>query len=85
MMKKLLLVFNPKAGRGEFIRNLYDVVELFSRADYLVTAYPTSASEDAYNFICGHGAGYDLIVCSGGDGIMNEAANAYIRLKTLPP
>jgi YegS/Rv2252/BmrU family lipid kinase len=84
-MKKLLLVFNPKAGRGDFTRHLYNVIELFTRSGYEVTTYPTSGSGDAYKFIYERGAGFDLIVCSGGDGIMNEAANAYIQLKTLPP
>nr|AGS53830.1 transcription regulator (contains diacylglycerol kinase catalytic domain) [uncultured bacterium contig00054] len=84
-MKKLLLVFNPKAGRGEFPKYLYDVVEMFTREGFEVTAYPTSGIGDAYNFILERGKDFDLITCSGGDGIMNEAANAYIKLKTLPP
>jgi YegS/Rv2252/BmrU family lipid kinase len=84
-MKKILLVFNPKAGRGEFPKYLYDVIELFTRSGYEVTAYPTSGSGDAYSFILERGADFELIVCSGGDGMMNEALNASMKLQTPPP
>ena len=83
-MKKMFLVFNPKSGRGEFIRNLYNVIELFSRAEYEVVAYPTSGTGDALACIQERGLGFDLIVCAGGDGIVNEAVNAYMKTKSLP-
>ena len=83
-MKKMLLVFNPKAGRGEFIRKLYEVIDLFSRTKYRVEVYPTIARNDAKSYIQEHGSGFDLIVCSGGDGTVNEAVNACMCMKKLP-
>ena len=79
-MRKMLLVFNPKAGRGEFARKLYNVIDLFSRANYQIEVYPTNASGSAKTYIQTYGANFDLIVCSGGDGTMNEVLNAYMKL-----
>jgi YegS/Rv2252/BmrU family lipid kinase len=83
-MKKILLVFNPKSGRKEFVRRLYEVINLFSRAKYVVTVYPTTAFGDANTIIKEQGKNYDLIVCSGGDGIINEAVNAYMHINNPP-
>ena len=84
-MKKMLLVFNPKAGRGDFVRNLYKVVELYTRAGYEIVVYPTGGSGDAHEFILERGAAFDLVVCSGGDGMINEAVNACMRIQNPPP
>ena len=84
-MKRLFLIFNPKAGRADFAKNLPNVIKLFSRADYMVTVYPTSGSGDAERQIQEHAPEFDLIVCSGGDGIMNEAVNAYMKSESPPP
>jgi YegS/Rv2252/BmrU family lipid kinase len=81
----MLLVFNPIAGRGEFSRSLYNVVDIFSRAGYEVVVYPTAASDDARAYIQTHGANFDLVVCSGGDGIVNEAVTACMCIKSPPP
>ena len=49
-MKKMLLVTNPKADRGDFVRNLYKVVELYTRAGYELVVYPTSKRFLSRNF-----------------------------------
>jgi diacylglycerol kinase family enzyme len=84
-MKKMLLVFNPKSGRGDFSRSLYGVVDIFTRAGYEVAVHPTSASGDARDYIQTYGVNFDLVVCSGGDGIVNEAVTAYMNIKSPPP
>jgi len=84
IMKKMLLVFNPNSGRGEFKKNLYEVIEIFTRADYEVAVYPTAGSGDAYAYIRERGGGFDLILCSGGDGMINEAVNAYMNMDSPP-
>ena len=84
-MKKMLLVFNPKAGRREFTRKLYQTVNLFTRAGYELVVYPTGKNGDAFSLISERGPDFDIIVCSGGDGIVNEAVNAYMSGKTFPP
>jgi len=83
-MKRILLIFNPKSGRREFVRSLYEVIDIFSRAKYEVAVYPTTTGGDANTFIKERGTNFDLIVCAGGDGMMNEAVNAYMNTKNLP-
>ena len=84
MLKKMLLIFNPYSGKGEFKRSLYEVIDVFARAGYAVTVYPTAASGNAESYIKAHGTEYDLIVCSGGDGMINEAVNALMCVKSPP-
>ncbi len=72
-MKNLLLIVNPRSGRAKMGPSLLGVVEIFSKADYSVTVYPTKAREDATSKAASVKAkDYDLIVVCGGDGTLNE-------------
>ena len=82
--KKLLLIFHPGAGRQEFAPNLYEVVEQFTRRGFLVTAYPTQGPRDAYRMVRAHAAEYDYLVCSGGDGTLNESIDALMFCDRRP-
>ena len=48
MAKKLLFVFNPLAGKGLVKANLCDIIDVFTKQGYEVTAYPTQAPADGY-------------------------------------
>ena len=78
--KNMLLVFNPKAGKGEFGLNLFEVVDLFTANGYVVTTYPTQAEKEALAIIAQRGTDYDSIVCAGGDGTLNEAISGLMSL-----
>ena len=68
-MKKLLFVYNPRAGKEMLKPRLSDVLDIFVKAGYEVTVHPTQAYRDAYYQIKEYEVGkYDLIACSGGDG-----------------
>ena len=62
------------------------VKEAFTKAGYEVTARPTQERMDACaaaKYACGQG--FDLIVCSGGDGTLNEVIQGVMRSeKKLP-
>ena len=74
-MKKLLFVFNPFSGKA-LIRNcLLDIVDTMVKADYEVTIYPTQRAGDAKEKVQEYAPGYDLIVCSGGDGTLDETVS----------
>ncbi len=75
-MKKLLFVYNPHAGKGLIKNNLCEVVDIFTKGGYEVTAYPTQAPKDGYRKITEDGDNYDLICTSGGDGTLSEAVKA---------
>jgi YegS/Rv2252/BmrU family lipid kinase len=83
--KKMLLVFNPKAGTQKFKSNLFAAVELFTAAGFLVTAYPTRGGGEAGSVVGEYAASYDAVVCAGGDGTIREVIDALLRHEKRPP
>lgn len=79
MSKRLLFVFNPRSGKGLIKNYLVDIVDTMVKADYEVTIYPTQAQGDATEKIIKDAADYDLIVCSGGDGTLDEVVTGMNR------
>ncbi len=79
MKKKLLFVYNPKAGKEKIRGNLADVLEIFAREDYELTVVPTRRKDEAREVVRDRGEGYDLVVCSGGDGTLDEAVTGMIQ------
>ena len=83
-MKRLLLVFNPAAGSGQLKNCMMDIVCKFTYAGYEVTAHPTCAPGDARETVLDRGAQYDMVVCCGGDGTLNEVANGLLECRPMP-
>lgn len=77
--KKLLFVFNPHSGTEQIRTKLLSIIDIFTKAGYLVTAYPTQCKDDAYNMVKKLHKEYDHIVCSGGDGTLDEVVRAYLE------
>ena len=71
-MKKMLFIYNPNAGTGTLKPKLSDVLDIFTKAGYEVTVYPTKKYHDGADKMERCEDGYDLIVCSGGDGTLDE-------------
>lgn len=71
-MKKLFLVMNPYSGKKRANKVLAEIIDVFNRADYEVTAYMTAARGDATRAAAERAADFDRIVCIGGDGTLNE-------------
>ena len=84
-MKKLLFVFNPHSGKGLIKNNLCDIINIFTRGGYEVTAYPTQAKNDGMNKIKNDGNRYDVIVVSGGDGTLSEAVKGMMAMGSKVP
>lgn len=72
MKKKLLFVFNPCSGKAQIKNQLLDIVDTMVKADYEVTIYPTQCAGDAKEKVEAYAGNYDLVVCSGGDGTLDE-------------
>lgn len=84
-MKKMLFIYNPKSGKGHIRAHLADVVECFSTNGYDVTIYPTKYALDAYQMIQTRADDFDIIVCSGGDGTLDETVSGLMSAqKTIP-
>lgn len=70
--KKLLFIFNPKSGMGLIKNHLLDIIDIMVKAGYDPTVYPTQSKGDATQKVKMEGAAFDRIVCSGGDGTLDE-------------
>jgi YegS/Rv2252/BmrU family lipid kinase len=79
-MKRLLFIINPKAGRTAIKSDVFELIMIFSEAGYEVTAYPTTGPDDAERKVVADGADYDLIVCAGGDGTLENTVCGYMKM-----
>lgn len=80
MEKKLLFIVNPRAGKTKSRAPLFDAVSIFSKAGYLVRVAETRRHGDATELAERFGGDFDLVVCHGGDGTLNETVNGIMRL-----
>ena len=79
-MKRLLFIYNPHAGKGLIKPKLSDVIDIFVKSGYTVTIHPTQSYRDAYNTILTYEADhFDLIICSGGDGTIDEVVSGMMK------
>ena len=79
-MKRLLFIINPKAGRTAIRNDLFEIIMVFSQAGYEVVTYPTQGPEDAERKVRVDGEDYDLIVCAGGDGTLDNTVCGYSKM-----
>lgn len=83
--KKMLFVYNPKAGKSKIRNNLADILDIFTEGGYEVTVYPTQKHGDATELITKRKPIYDLVVCSGGDGTLDEVVTGMMRSNFMTP
>ena len=72
LTRKLLLIINPVSGKKLMLRHIPQVIRIFMDAGYLVSTMITARRGEATEFVRRYGKDHDLIVCSGGDGTLNE-------------
>lgn len=71
--KTLMFIFNKHAGKGKIAKNLAEIIDVFTRNDYLVTVITTQHQDHMQELILEYAANYDMLVVSGGDGSLQEA------------
>ena len=85
MQKKMYFIYNPHAGMERIRSNLLDIIDIFVKAGFEVTVYPTQDRGDASRAVREMKDGYDLLVCSGGDGTLDEVVSGMMqREKKIP-
>ena len=84
-MKNLLFIVNLKAGKTKSTAPLFDAIARFSQAGYLVRLFITTRAGDACQAAAECGGEYDLVVCAGGDGTLNEVVCGLMTLEKRPP
>ena len=85
MAKQMLFVYNPSAGKAQIRSNLLVIIDTFVKAGYEVTAYPTQAPGDAVKAVKERRAGYNIVVCSGGDGTLDEVVTGMMKSEERLP
>lgn len=84
-MKKILFVVNPVAGKMMSAKYMMDILRIFNANDALPTVYTTKSSGDAGRYVEVNAAGYDRIVCCGGDGTFSEVVSGIIKANVNTP
>lgn len=84
-MKKLLFVYNPHSGKAQIKNQLMDIIDIFTKAGYEVTVHPTQKRGDAIEQLKYRRPDYDLIVCSGGDGTLDEVVTGMMESSLRTP
>ena len=84
-MKEMLFILNPTAGRTHIKNRLFDIINAFSEADYRVTVFPTRQPIDGRSIVISEGSDYDLIVCAGGDGTLDDVVTGFMMSKCEKP
>lgn len=78
-MKKMLFIYNPNAGKGLLKAKLSDVLDIMVKAGYELVVYPTQSYKDAYRKVVHMDKDYDIVVCSGGDGTLDEVVTGMMK------
>lgn len=78
-MKRMLFIYNPNAGKGLLKARLSDVLDIMVKAGYELVVYPTQSYKDAYRKVVHMDNAYDIVVCSGGDGTLDEVVTGMMK------
>ena len=84
-MRKLLLIINPVAGRNQAQTDLFKMVRVFAEHDCEVTVYPTRGPQDCTRKVLADAGRFDLVVCCGGDGTLNEMVSGMMQREDPVP
>lgn len=83
-MKRLLFIYNPRSGKERIKTHLSAILDCFVKNGYCVEVRPTQEIQDARKYIEKHAYRFDRIVCSGGDGTLNEVVTGLMGYMEKP-
>ncbi len=83
--KRLLLIINPVAGKMKSKSALFDIVKVFCEHEFDVTVKLTARRGHGTEIAESEHDKYDLIVCVGGDGTLNEVVRGLVRAGSHTP
>lgn len=81
----MLFIYNPNAGTGLLKPKLSEVLDIFVKGGYEVTVYPTQRYHDALSKTISYTDDYDIVVCSGGDGTLDEVVTGMAQREKQVP
>ncbi len=78
-MKKIYFIYNPHSGKEQIGSKLNEIIQILAERDNELTVVPTTGYLDAVERISNLPDGYDLVVCSGGDGTLDEVVTGMMK------
>ncbi|MBO4562946.1 MAG: YegS/Rv2252/BmrU family lipid kinase [Clostridia bacterium] len=79
--RKALLIVNPKSGNTRSLNVIAPAIEALSRDGYETMAFTTTCRGDATRIAAEYCRDCELLVCSGGDGTMNEVIRGVMQVE----
>ena len=76
--KKMLMIINPVSGKKTIPGALSPIIRTFMDGGYLVTTAVTRERGEATELTKALAGDYDLVVCAGGDGTLNETVSGLL-------
>lgn len=82
--RRAMLIVNPASGKGAIKEVLFEVITHLFQHGIIVSLFITQKPNDATRFVA-EGGSYDMILCSGGDGTLNEVVNGIMQNRIDKP
>ena len=76
----MILTDRAQAGKTKSLAPLFDAAAIYSEAGYLVSVRKTTHRGEATELAESLGPEFDVVVCHGGDGTLNETVNGVMRI-----
>ncbi|MGI5947062.1 MAG: diacylglycerol/lipid kinase family protein [Lachnospiraceae bacterium] len=83
-MEKILFIVNPCSGKEQIRNKLIDILDMFTKAGFQIQTYITQSQGDARKAAERFGKEVSIVVCSGGDGTLNETISGIMNLEQPP-
>jgi len=84
-MNRLLFIYNPASGTGQVKTALAQVLDVFTKAGWITTSYPTQCKGDAARTTRELAGQFDRVICAGGDGTLSEVVSGLLEVADAPP
>ena len=83
--KKVLFIVNPKSGKGLIKNHLLSIVDIFTQSGMEITLYTSQCEQDAVRIIRERVGEFETVICSGGDGTLDEVITGMMQCGQIRP
>jgi diacylglycerol kinase (ATP) len=85
MKKQAMVVMNPTAGKGAGKNTLFAVADGLCRGGYDAVVMITQRANHARDLMIERSSDFDIVICIGGDGTLNESVSGLMALHDRTP
>lgn len=83
--RKMLLIYNPRAGKGTVSTKIPALLDMYTKEEFVVTVYPIQPGESVRNLVSTYESDFNRVVCIGGDGTLNHVVNGMMMREDKTP